>query len=248
MNAANNMIDPNTNQPSRSTGLFLLGILLSAATVRGEAVLDWTAVTWNNGDLENTYILSNGVTVEIKVTATAAGNFNNTNPPVTSPYIDSKGSNPKLFGSSIDLGVIFNPNPGQAQSPVLIEVSFSPSVTNLVFEISDIDFSPGGGGEDDRLDQVVITSDAGDPTLEYLTSEGDATYTVVGNMATAKPSRGAGADMDNGTVRVRVPDGVTTVTITYNEASGNDNPAGRGIGLLAMFTETPVELQSFSIE
>ncbi|MCP4589945.1 MAG: hypothetical protein GY842_04320 [bacterium] len=129
---------------------------------------------------------------------------------------------------------------------MIITLAFSESVTDVAFEISDIDWSAAGGGQNSRLDQVVITSDTASPlTLGYKT--GTPTFTIAGNTATAINLSSSSADED-GTVQVSFTSAVNTVTVTYNEASGNSNPAGRGIGLFFMLTETPVELMSFSIE
>ncbi|MEM7351133.1 MAG: hypothetical protein AAF657_10030 [Acidobacteriota bacterium] len=237
----------NVRRGIRICCVILLSPLLIAVPASAQATLDWSMVTWDDGDLSNSYILGNGVEISITVSTTALGTFINATPLVETPYIDGVGHTQNLFGTELDLGVIFNPFPMQGMSPVLIDIGFSEAVTDLIFDISDIDYSVGGGGEDDRLDQVVVTSNAGDPTLTPLMA-GSATFTVAGNTATAISGQSADPLTDNGTVRVTFPDGVTDVTITYNEASGNNNPAGRGIGLLAMFTETPVDLQSFSIE
>lgn len=251
--------DPAPRRRPSASSLVLLALftlsLMSAGSAGAVAVLDWAAVTWADGDLENTYLMSNGVSVTIKVSTAAAGSFNLVDAGgglvVTAPFVDGPlpSGSADFFGTVLDLGIFFNPDTGQGLSPVLIEVTFSEPVTELSFAISDIDYSQAGviagKPEDSRLDEVVLTSDAGDPTLVAV--DGDPSFVIAGNKATAIPLRTVDGS-DEGTVVASFPDGVTSATITYNEVSGNADPAGRGIGILAQFTQVPVELMTFSVD
>ncbi|HEX6900178.1 MAG TPA: hypothetical protein VF789_10710 [Thermoanaerobaculia bacterium] len=234
------------------------GLLLTGAAPAGAATLNWAdpAVVWPNGSLgPHTFTLSNGVMVTITVAATAGGSFT-----FSSPAEDCASgcvNSPQLFGSAHNLGVVFDPTAGGA-STVNVTLSFSTPVTDLMFEISDIDFSVGAAGTH-RRDQVVITSNAGNPALSFKTV-GTHTFSIAGNTATAnctvspEPNCNPATDTtaapsDAGTVVVDFTGlSVSTVTIAYNEAGSGTNPSGRGIGLLANLSLTPVELMNFTIE
>lgn len=242
-------------------GSFLAGLFLACALVlaaarpaaAASAVLDWDTVNWPPGSLVSSYTLGNGITVTINISTSAAGSFTN-----GTPQEDCSTCSINFLGLSHDLGIIFDPS-GPGASPVITTVTFSAPVTQLKFEISDIDFSIGGAGQDYRLDQVVITSDAGDPVLTPKTG-GSHTFTISGNTATANcsnpgpPNCNPTVDTtdqtsDSGTIVIDFgAKAVSTMTITYNETSGQPNPAGRGVGILGNLVETPVELTSFTIE
>jgi hypothetical protein len=162
-----------------------------------------------------------------------------------------------FFGLGCDLGVVFDPDANQGASPIIITMEFldpmdgtTPKpVENLSFEISDIDWDPGPppSGNNFRRDQVVVTSDAGDPILMGC----PVTCTIAGNTATAIIGQST-AQSGDGTVIADfgLMTNVSTVTVTYNEASGEPNPAIRGIGLFfnVSMAKIPVELQSLSVD
>lgn len=249
--------DAHSAVPRLLAGLLLCcGLLLAGAAPADAATLDWAdpAVVWPNGSLgPHTYTLSNGVMITITVAATAGGAFENSTPAEDCP----SGCATNFFGTAHDLGVVFNPTAGGA-STVNITLSLSTPVTDLIFEISDIDFSVGPVGGH-RRDQVVVTSNAGNPALSFKTV-GTHTFSIAGNTATAnctvnpEPTCNAatdttGVDSDSGTVVVDFTGlSVSTVTIAYNEAGNGTNPSGRGIGLLANLSLTPVELMNFTVE
>ncbi len=271
-----------TTDPTPSTwprllaGLFLGGVvLLSAVTPASAAGLNWDTVVWPNSSLgPNIYVLANGVSVTITVIkpATTMGVFN---PGTLSPSEDcmSPSTPPGQcpadnFGTGHDLGIEFNPIAGTppVTSPILIQMDFSPAITALNFDISDIDYSIGSVlGVGYRRDQVVLTSvPAATPTLAFKNTMVPHTFTIAGSMATgncnppATPgtedcnsaSDTAAPETDNGTLNVNYPfpQALTRVTITYNEAGMGSDPASRGIGVLANLVETPVELTTFTIE
>jgi hypothetical protein len=257
-------------------GLLLCGLLLPAAAApAGACGLDWAdpAVVWPNGSTTpHTFPLTGGgcpagAMVTITVTPTpASGSFL-----LGTPAEDcASGCLTNLFGLSHDLGLDFDPS-GPGMSPITITAVFSTPLTNVVLEVSDIDFGgqvpPDPAGS--RLDQVMITSNAvTPPTLSYKTAglPSAHTFDISGNTATARctaadcttaavfPSCNIACNttdqnFDNGTVIANFGlQSVTTVTITYNEAGSGTNPAGRGIGVLANLTATPVELTGFTIE
>jgi hypothetical protein len=240
-------------------GLLLCGVLLPVAAPASACGLNWAdpAVVWTSGTLgPHTFPLTGGgcpagAMVTITVTPTpASGSFL-----LGTPAEDcASGCLTNLFGLSHDLGLDFDPSVS-GTSPVTITATFSSPLTNVAFEISDIDF---GGPANARLDQVVITSNAGNPTLSFKTV-GSHTFSISGNTATANctgtfPNCTPASDTtdqtsDSGTVVANFGAlSVTTVTITYNEAGSSTDPAGRGIGVLANLTATPVELTGFTIE
>lgn len=249
----------NSLMPRLLAGLLLCGALLATAAAPASACgLNWAdpAVVWPNGSLgPHTFPLTGGlcpagVMVTITIAPTpAAGVFL-----LGTPAEDCVGCLTNLFGLSHDLGVDFDPSVA-GTTPLTFTVTFSSPLTNVVFEMSDIDY---GGTVNDRLDQVVVTSNAGNPTLSPKTAT--PTFSIAGNTATANCTPGpfdnctpasdtTDQTSDNGTVVANFGAlSVTTVTITYNEAGTDANPAGRGIGVLANLTATPVELTGFTIE
>lgn len=257
--------------PRLLAGLLLCGaLLLPAALPAGAVPLNWAdpGVIWPNGSLgPHSFTLSNGIIVTITVTQPVGttGVFTFSTPAEDCP---SGCVNGHLFGTLHNLGIVFDPNPGTppVSSPILVTVSYSAPVTDLTFEISDIDFSQAGAGQDHRLDQVSITSNVGNPTLTFKTAA-PRTFSIAGNTATANctgvqptcspsdttaavPVAGNNPNPDSGTVIVDfsalAP--VSTVTITYTEAGNGANPSGRGVGFLANQNLTPVELMGFSVD
>ena len=254
--------------PRLLTGLLLCGALLPAVAAPASACgLNWAdpAVVWPDGTLgPHTFPLTGGgcpagamVTITIAPTPASGGFL------LSTPGEDCTGCTNDIFGSSHDLGLDFDPS-SSGTSPITITATFSSPLTNLVFEISDIDF--GGATPpnppdtvNSRLDQVVVNSNAGAPTLSFKTA-GAHTFSISGNSATANCNPGpfpactpatdtTAAPSDTGTVVANFGAlSVTTVTITYNEVGSGTNPAGRGIGILANLTATPVELTGFTIE
>ena len=248
--------------PRLLTGLLLCGALLPAVAAPASACgLNWAdpAVVWTDGTLgPHTFPLTGGgcpggamVTITVAPTP-SSGSFL-----LSTPGEDcASGCTNNLFGLSHDLGLDFDPAANKGASPITITATFSSPLTNVVFEISDIDFGGPSGASTARLDQVVVNSNAGAPTLSFKTV-GTHTFSISGNTATADCTGSfptcsdAQADQtsDIGTVVVNFGAlSVTTVTITYNEAGNNTDPAGRGIGILANLTATPVELTGFTIE
>ena len=275
--------------PRLLTGLLLCGALLPAVAAPASACgLNWAdpAVVWTATNPPNlgphTFPLTGGgcppgATVTITVTPTPGSGIFRPFPPPSTPAEDC-GLPECLtneFGPSHDLALSFDPDPDKA-SPITITVTFSSPLTNVAFEISDIDFGGGAPGSE-RLDQVVVNSNAGAPTLSFkpptTTPPTPRTFSIDAVNATATancnpgpfptcspatdttqtmPQLGENQDPDAGTVKANFGAlSVTTVTITYKEAGDKSNPAGRGIGILANLTATtatPVELTGFTIE
>ncbi|HEV7669343.1 MAG TPA: hypothetical protein VGS22_12530 [Thermoanaerobaculia bacterium] len=256
-------------------GLFLCVALLSA-TPASAAGLDWNRAAWTpNGTLgPKTFVLSNGISVTITVIQPAGttGIFSNGTPSEDCMTSTPAGQCPNNnFGTGHDLGIEFNPAAGTppVTSPILVQMDFSPAITALNFDISDIDYSIGSTLHVDfRRDQVVLSSmPAATPALTFKNpmlathtfSINNATSTATANCnAPANPAvedcnsalDTANPNTDTGTLNVDYPfpQALTRVTITYNEAGSGSNPASRGIGVLANLVETPVELTNFTIE
>jgi hypothetical protein len=180
---------------TRTIGSWPLGLrsvilaagLVSASAAFAATPLDWSAVNWNPGDLKHTYTLGDAdITIEISSQATGSftvWNQTNGGPTgstclVASPGKDGPGQSTDFFGSQLDLGVIFEPEPPSGDMPVLIKIKFTnagsgefgpqKAVDSLKFEISDIDWAGGGpytapcnglGSQGWRRDKVVISAD-----------------------------------------------------------------------------------------
>ncbi len=173
--------------------------------------------TWTTAVDNGTIVISPELSLTIDVSTTASGD------------LDSYGGtqvDTLLLGGVDDLGVFFDPDAGQGTSPVVITLTFDKPVFSTSFLISDIDRAGPGL----RKDKITVTSDAGIPTLQTVTTS-TPTFTLTGNTAAAADTIPSSND-NAGTVSVVIPDGATTVTILYEDSSGLDDPAGRGIGIL----------------
>jgi len=184
---------------------------------------NWDNSGWTDGDMTGTITLSNGMTADIAVSSSSAGSFSLYE--LASPYVDSINGSAHYFGGISDLGVLFNPDVNTTTSPVTVTLNFSEPVYNASFLISDIDAS--GALRDDK---VTVTSDIGSPTVTVLAVTNP---TVISNSSNSAESiADIGSDDDNqGTVRVTIPNGATTVTIVYEEINTlTDNNPVRGAG------------------
>ncbi|HFQ61772.1 MAG TPA: DUF11 domain-containing protein, partial [Epsilonproteobacteria bacterium] len=174
--------------------------------------------TWPNGSLNETITIAPTLNANFNITFNGAGgtaprSFGG----VTTPAIDD-ASQITQFGGIPDLGIIYND-----PASVTLVLTFNKPVYNASFLISDIDNSGA------RVDQVVVTTDVGDPTLVNInTGAGDTIASIVGNTASSSSTSGAQTNNDLGSVRVNIPDGATTVTINYNEIGTSST---RGIGV-----------------
>ncbi len=184
-----------------------------------------------------------------------------------SPYKDGEvgdgGDGVTILGldTETDIGVQFDPDfvfP-PVTSPITITITFDSGadVGGLTFLITDIDSSGTTGNF--RRDRVDITAlndmgaAASAPTLTAVS--GAPTFTILPSGAEATGSAGAAsmapANTDLGNLQVTFSERIRSVTITYSDTGGSNNPAIRGIGLLADLTidePVPVELMSFSVE
>lgn len=239
----------------------LMGLALAFLTVplTAQAVLDWSdpRVVWNDGDLTNTYAMANGVevTITVSVDRDTNGEFklgDLMTPYEDDPALDDDPDDPDdldrfHFGTGHDLGVIFDPAPSQGQSPVTITAEFSEPVSDVAFEISDIDYSRDGNSGPRRIDQVVVTCDGLPAFLEAKAEM--PSFEVVGNQATSVGQTSVDPGSDQGTVLVDCGgDKISLVEVIYNEMSPDSDPPARGIGLFYALAEVPVELMSFSID
>ena len=169
---------------------------------------------WNEGDLEGTIDnINSGIDATITVTE--------------SDQIDWVNNYPKIennnFGGIKTLGIGFDPKQGSGKSAVTTKVAFTEELNGLTMLITDIDASSG-----EYIDRVVITSDAGDPTITAVNA--NPTFTVDGNSLEAKQFEKSNAD-NLGTARLVFPSGVKTITIEYSDESGLDDSDVRGIGI-----------------
>jgi hypothetical protein len=231
--------------PSALTLVALLGVASAASAT---SMLDWSTITWNPGDLVHTYtLMPDNVDITISISSAAMGTFttwNGTNGPtctVATPGKDGPPGPPtystNFFGPLLDLGVIYDPNPGGGAAPVLIDIKFTNGgsgaggplhpVATLKFEISDIDWSSpgcysttggcgvgsctGAGLQGWRRDQVVVTADNnGTP----VTAPGGFTITP----KVAQPT----SSVTVGPANTATADG-TSESIGEATSSGSDN-------------------------
>ncbi len=200
-------------------------------------IMDWTKTNWQNGlhhqifQLENPDDPNESIQLTINIESHARGSFAAFD--VLSPYID--GREIRNFGKDQNLGLLFDPVPGQKNSPVLVKLKFSRPVQYLGFRISDIDAAPG------RIDSIKVYGNAGSvsPVLSLLSNT--PTVKIAGRSAVAmggqSGSSGVGSAFggdDDGDVLVTFRDEyLDSVTVEYFEASGLDDPSARGIGLFA---------------
>lgn len=172
--------------------------------------------SWTNGNTNKTITLS--PTLNVNLTITYNGEGRKSLDGVTTPAIDDD-EQLSQFGGIPDLGILFD-----GEESVVSVMTFSQPIYNASFLISDID-SAGS-----RVDQVVVTSDVGTPSITNVnTGEGDTINSIVGNTVSSALNGGSQKNNDVGTVRVSIPDGATVVTITYNEIGV---ASLRGIGIL----------------
>jgi len=197
---------PNEADPSKVGDVYKASVAVASIVAEGSCTsgYDWDNSGWIDGELAKTLTLSNGMTADVAVTAGTAGTF--TAYGTDSPYVDNSSSALQAFGGISDLGILFDPDADTGTSPVTITLTFSEPVYNASFLMTDIDNSMPGGAKD-RTDRVTVTSDAGDPTLTALGVTAP-TVTVSDNVAEATLDR-EGANNNQGTVRVVIPDGAT---------------------------------------
>ena len=189
---------------------------------------DWGKAPWSWTTGDDTGTVHNilpGLDTTINITTSAAGNLD----VFGGTQIDGKNGSIHYFGGIEDLAVLFDPDPGQGTSPVKIVLSFSKPIYNTSFLITDID-----DGEATRLDKITVTSNIGTPILSE--EPGATDVSVSGNVVSAIEGTGGSDDNVEGSIKVQVPDGATTIIIRYEEISGIDNPSVRGIGLFGNMT------------
>ena len=177
---------------------------------------DWGSSPWNwtDGELHDTIsnvALGNDIVIKVDDVAN----------------IDWESGYPKIdnstFGGIKTLGLSLDPKSGSGESAVKTTITFTNAVNDLRLFLTDIDSKTSKW-----KDKVVITSDAGNPTIESANT--NPTFTVSGNTITSKDNSESTAD-NRGTAKLNFPDGVKTITITYSDVSGLDDPDLRGIGI-----------------
>lgn len=215
---------------ARSLVCGALLLLVSASAHGATATLDWSTVVWTDGVLTDTYTLGNGVMVTITIASTGSGSF--TSP---SPNEDGSGASTDFFGSDLDLGIQFT-----GTGVVTITVDFVPAATDIAFEISDVDRSG------DRIDEVVVACDGSAPT-SFTAKSVTPTFSITASGSTDDTATGTSMGSMDGTGTVEVDCGASAVSTVLMTYSGADS-SNRGIGVLFMLTETPVELMDFSVE
>ncbi len=156
-----------------------------------------------------------GMNMEVDITTNALGSFE----AYGGTQLD--GSN-GFFGGVDDLGVFFDPDANQSTSPFNITITFSKPISTGSFLITDIDAGA------DRLEQVVVTTDIGNPTLSLV----QGSLVVISGNTVSSPNTLSSDNDSKGSVLVTLPKGTTQVTIICNEMSNAANPYTRGIGVL----------------
>ncbi len=275
--------------------LLWLGTFAFASGASAMSTLDWSTLPWSPGDMVHTYSFpADGVDLTIRVSTSPLGQppptiaptfeswdglspFEECNP-VVSPNKDGAGDPSNRFGTQRDLGIVFDPTASRDQT-VWIDLRFTElgtgengprkPVATFKFQVSDIDYSPGGVdcfqqlGQGFRRDQVVISATNGaNPVTAFdlsalIANNPAGTFTIDQTTKSATAIFGQQSSVnsldDNGTLVVDFgPTFVTDVRISYNEAgydlNTNNNPGYRGIGILGGTTSLPVTLTDFSVE
>lgn len=226
-----------------SLALFLfLGLFFSLST-SAQSSINWSTANWTQGATSGTINLTTPAgfkqeSVAINVTRNAAdGAYYADNVVGRFPKIDLASGG--VFGGIDDFGVAFDPaDTGRtnANSPVTITLTFSQSIKNLKFSISDVDHSNG------RVDRVTVTSNAGSPNS--ITIVDPANTTIAATTANSISSSTANIDSNNNNNGTAVVDFgskvVKTVTIVYTDANNSNGP--RGTGFLGNFTVTTANI------
>ena len=105
--------------------------------------------------------------------------------------VDWETGYPKIdnstFGGIKTLGLSLDPKSGSGESAVKTTITFPNVVNDLRLFLTDIDSKTGNW-----KDKVVISSDAGNPTIESVNT--DPTFTVSGNTITSKENSESFAD------------------------------------------------------
>lgn len=209
--------------------------------------LDWSQQEWISGQpykifsLDDSAGLASPVNMGIEVYTSSKGSFSGYGE--KTPYID--GRNVQNFGYEENLGVIFDPEEGEGNSPVTIKLIFSQPVQHLSFTICDIDAA------EDRIDSVIVFGNAKDifPRLSIPSEE--STVKVTGRNAVAKGGTSGSSQTGSSfggeaTGDINVMFGaeyIDSVTIIYSEVSKSSDPQARGIGLFAGLRFEAAELQ-----
>lgn len=163
-----------------------------------------------------------GMNMEVDITTNAAGSFE----AFGGTRLDGTNGTTTYFGGVNDLGVFFDPDPNQGTSPFNVVVTFSKPISSGSFLITDIDSGA------DRLEQVVVTTDIGNPALSLVSG---SLVAISGN--TASSANNVSSDDDTkGSILVTLPKGTSQVTIICNEMSNAVDPYSRGIGVLGKLT------------
>lgn len=218
-------------------GVTALLMILAVVQVNGqlEVSLDWNQNQWKQGDREQIVRLHSldpdlpPVEALVEITTSSKGSFEAFN--VKTPYID--GITEANFGQDLNLGIMFDPSPGQGLSPISIKLKFSRPVQYLGFTISDIDAADG------RLDSVLVFGNEREvlPNLSVLSKNPtvsvhrNSAVALGGTSGSSKTGSAYGGE-SNGDVLVSFGDQyLDSVTILYFESSKNEDPMARGIGV-----------------
>ncbi|MBK8505121.1 MAG: T9SS type A sorting domain-containing protein [Saprospiraceae bacterium] len=197
--------------------------------------LDWDQNQWRQGEMKEVVrfhcLDSSQLQIDalLEINTNSKGSFEAFN--VKTPYID--GVDVTNFGHGRNLGVMFDPAPGQGLSKVSVKLKFSRPVQYLGFTISDIDAAEG------RLDSVVIFGNESEVFPNLSVQSKNPTVTVIRNSAVAvggtsgsSQTGSAYGGESNGDVLVSFGDEyLDSITVLYYEASRNEDPMARGIGL-----------------
>jgi hypothetical protein len=231
---------------------FLLFPLMAAFATAGEAVvINWDALTWTPGTLNNSYDID-PANAGNDITVTVSGNTAQLQPEIVSPYPQTPAITTNFQGglgtaqNTLSIAVNFT---NQSQS-VTITIDFSAlysqGVQGVSFTLFDFDFASGGSSNyQDKLSGITALSIDGTTlvappitTSSANTLSGSGlTQVVTGTASVADTGAGSG----NGNVTITFGSTpIKSLTFTYGSGSGTvADPTYQHVGIHDI-TFTPV--------
>lgn len=226
--------------------LCVFAVLLFSYGHADGVVLDWDSVTWNNGDMSNSYDVDPGVAGNDVTVSVTTNNGAVLQPYVASPFPQTPAVNAVFQGglATIENTLTLAVDLDDPLQSITLTVSFSATggATDVSFTIFDLD---AGGGSQDQLSLIRgLSIDGSTLIAPIITTSADNTLigtgidqSVLGTGNT--PSTGA----TSGRANVMISFGTTAIqsfTFTYGSTNAFSNPAYQHFGLHDLsFTPVP---------